>query len=183
MKKIILTGAIALLTGFASAQVEEAKSEETTENTTKTLHKIGLHAGTTSGLGLSYKIQFADKYQVQLTTLPIASESYKWINTGLQLRYKFKDAGNWDFFTYAAASHLYTSSSNYYYYDYTDPDYSETTTNESYNASAGVAFEFGRSESFKLNLQTGYGVYDITDDWTTMLTIGVGIDFTLTKTK
>lgn len=180
MKKLILTGAIALISGICGAQNEQTAESSEEVITPKILHKLGLHAGTTSGTGLSYKVDINKKYQIQLVALPVASEDVKWINSGVQFRYKVRNLGDWDFFTYGAASYFYQYQKEYYYNDgYTmQESFSES---HAINTSAGIAFEYGRSEAFKLNIQTGYGGYDLTDDWRTMLSIGVGIDFTLTK--
>lgn len=93
----------------------------------KTIHKLGLHAGTTSGLGLSYKALFNDKYMIQAITLPIASQDFKYINSGLSFKYKFKDLSDWDFYAYGSGNYIFSQYSTSSY------DYNTDTYDNSYN--------------------------------------------------
>lgn len=181
MKKTIAIFGLLLASSsmFSQSGPEESKVEIASSSNSNTLHKIGLHSGYTSGVGLSYKIQFAEKHQFQLVTLPIASSSSQWINTGLQYRYKFRDYGNWDLLTYAAFS--YTFDRNEDSWGIIGPDQVGFTITHDYRSSVGLAFEYGKTENVKLNFQTGYGVIDITNRWRTTLTAAVGIEFLLNQ--
>lgn len=171
MKNIFLTLAIVSTALFATAQDSSAVK------TNNIKHKLGLHAGTTTGVGLSYKLELQNKHQFQVVALPIASKHEKVIFTGLSYRYKFKTMDNWDALAYVGGS--------YYYDSYSSADDfviepSSDVINQSINVSGGLAFEYGKSEFFKVNLQLGYGLYDIfTQDWRTNLSGGIGFDFLL----
>lgn len=177
MKKRIttLTLALGMLTGFAQT------SETTLKESPKVIHKLGLHSGTASGVGLSYKALFNHKTMIQLVTLPIASQDYKYINSGLSLKFKFKDLDIWDFYGYGSGNYVFSQDSwSSTFNSNTQLWESSTTYNYNVNASIGVAMEYGKGELVKWGLQAGYGVYNIGESsWMTNLTIGSTIDFSL----
>lgn len=150
-------------------------------------HRLGLHAGTTSGLGLSYKAVIKDKYEIQLTTLPFASKNDKFIFSGVNLGYKFSNNKVMDFLLLVSASNNYESYTNegYTYYDYsgyTVVEPSTTVTTNKFNSSLGLGFQLGATEVFKLNFQVGYGLYDMfSANWRTLPSIGIGFDFRLAR--
>ncbi len=161
----------------------------------KVQHRLGLHAGTTSGLGLSYKAVVKEKYQIQLTTLPFASKNNKMIFSGLNLGYTFLNNKIFDFLVILSASNIYTQNTTEGY-TYTNYDYyggggystvtvpTTTTYDNQINSSIGIGFELGPSDVFKFNFQVGYGIYDmLTANWQTLPSIGVGFDFKLSKNK
>jgi len=174
MKNILLTVAI-----VTTSLLTNAQDTSSGDKAIPVKHKLGLHAGTTTGVGLSYKVEFKNKHQVQFVALPIASKEEKIFFSGLSYRYKFKTMENWDALTYVGAS--------YYYYKYTwdydviiEPVTSDV--DQQLNCSGGVAFEYGKNEFFKINLQLGYGLYNIlNEEWRTSLSAGIGVDFLLNK--
>lgn len=156
----------ALLFGITIASVSLGQIE----------HRVGLHAGSNSGTGASYKVEINNKHQFQLVTLPIASNDRIWLSSGISYQRKFKEAEHWDFFMYGSISSLYTREKGY---DWNSPEgtYFETNT---LNTSLGLHFEYGKSENFKINFNTGYGIRSFnTDNWGTNLALGIGFDFKL----
>ena len=152
-------------------------------------HRLGLHAGTTSGLGLSYKLVLNDAYEIQLTALPFASKDSKMMFSGLNLGYKFYNNKKLDVLVLLSSSYLYDQSvsEGYNYTDY-NGNYividDVVSTTSKVNSSLGVGFELGTSEMFKFNFQVGYGIYNMfSSDWQTLPSIGVGFDFLLLKKK
>ncbi len=155
--------------------------EDTSYQLPKYVHKLGLHAGTTSGLGLSYKFLANNKWMFQVVTLPVASKENKYINSGFSVKYKFKDYDMLDFYAFGAASYTFNQ---YTYYDYSMyPPYESiqrTEISDNWNCSGGIAIEIGKGELVKWGIQMGYGLYSIgTDDWLTNLSIGTTLDFSL----
>jgi hypothetical protein len=175
MKKLILTVLISTSSIFANAQDASIPAEDSPQ---KLQHRLGLHAGTTSEVGFSYKLVIKEKYQIQAVVLPIASKEDKILFSGLSYKYKFKTIKNWDMLSFVSASYYYSKYSYDPYYVYE----TETSYYEDLNLSAGLGFEYGKSEFFKMNMQFGYALYDITDnDWHTNLSAAIGFDFLLNK--
>ncbi len=173
MKKILFSICILISSTIALGQ-ESSEGQTIPPNT---IHKLGIHAGTSSGLGISYKALFKNKTMLQLVSIPVASKDLKYINSGISLKFKFQDFPEWDFYSYGALNHIYNESIEYSYYS--DEDYTRTEISK-FNGSAGISAEYGKGEFIKWCFQLGYGVYNMgTEDWQTNLTIGTTIDFSL----
>lgn len=172
MKKILFSFCIIINSVITLGQ-ESSQGQTTPPNT---LHKLGIHAGTSSGLGISYKALFKNKTMLQLVSIPVASKDLKYINSGISLKIKFQDLPKWDFYSYGALNHIYNYNKDYYIYP---DDYTRTIISK-FNGSAGISTEYGKGEFIKWCFQLGYGVYNMgTEDWQTNLTIGTTIDFSL----
>lgn len=174
MKKAILFLTIGLtyISGYSQSTYFDLDSSSNIQP--KYIHKLGLHAGTTSGLGLSYKLLINNHFMIQMATLPVASKYYKYINSGISLKYKFRDEEFWDFYAFGAGSHVHQ------YNNFSIWGGNEQTWSNNYNASSGIAVEYGKGEFFKLCAQIGYGLYNIgQEEWITNLSIGTTIDFSL----
>ena len=177
MNKILLTLIITASTLFISAQGDSENSKD------KLQHKLGLFAGTTRAIGFSYKLVLKEKYQFQLVALPIASKNEKILLSGLAYRYKFKSLNNWDILSFVSAGYYYNNTSyddesGLIVDDLSDP------SEEVLNFSTGIAFEYGKSDFFKLNFQFGYGLYNVTsEEWSTNPSIAIGFDFLIKKNK
>ena len=180
MKKILFSICI-LISSTISLGQESSEAQIIPPNT---IHKLGIHAGTTSGLGISYKALFNNKTMLQLVSIPVASKYTKLINSGISLKLKFKDLPEWDFYYYGALNHIYDESTEYnnnYYYDEmsNNDDYTRTTLSK-FNTSAGISIEYGKGEFIKWNIQLGYGIYNLgTEEWRTLPSVGTTIDFSL----
>ena len=180
MKKLLLCmlfGGISL-SNFAQESTTDSSSNYLSK---KVIHKLGLNEGTASGAGLSYKALFNNKFMIQVVSLPIASQDYKIINTGLSLKYKFRDYNMWDFYSYVSGNHYFNQSQIYAdnIDPWTDVIYENDYTNN-FHSSGGFAFEYGKGELIKLSTQVGYGAYFIGKSrWMTNLSIGFTVDFSL----
>lgn len=175
MKKLIIGLTFVLISGIAFSQ------EDSTYQLPKYVHKFGLHSGTTSGTGLSYKLLIKNQWMIQAVTLPVASQEQKFINSGFSLKYKFRDYAKWDFYSFVSVSHRFIQTTSFVW-DETGP--LDETKSSSYlnnvNSSGGIAIEYGEGEFFKWGVQMGYGVYNIgKDNWITNLSIGTTLDFSL----
>ena len=96
-------------------------------------HHLGLHAGSTTGLGFSYRYWPA-KLGFQVTGIPIFNgDNRNYISGGVSLLYLFKENKVVDLFGYIG-NHLILETNEYvYYYDYQTGLYeTEIVTNESY---------------------------------------------------
>lgn len=170
-----------LLTALIITIASQSFAQDTAFTLPKYVHKLGLHAGTTSGLGLSYKLLYKNKFMVQAVTLPVASANYKYINSGLSFKYKFKDFETLDFYVFGAGSYTLIQDT-YDYYTGIPPYGTEirSSITDNFNFSGGIAFEIGEGELLKWGIQMGYGIYSVgTTDWLTNLSIGTTIDFSL----
>ena len=146
----------------------------------RVIHKLGMHAGTTSGLGVSYKALFNNKTMLQLVTLPIASKQYKYVNSGISLKQKFKDYPEWDFYSYCALNYIHIQSESFYYDYQSNQDIFTYSFTNLVNTSVGISVEYGKGEFVKWSVQAGYALYSLgTEDWQTNLSIGTTIDFSL----
>ncbi len=178
MKKAILSLIFLGITFFGFTQDNQSSDS----SNPKYIHKLGLHAGSTSGLGMSYKMLIKNKWMVQFVTLPVASKDYKYINSGLSLKYKVQDLDFWDFYVYGTGNYNFMQNGNY---DYVyEPDYVEIFKGYEYehrvNSSTGFSIEYGKGEFFKVSAQVGYGVYSIgTENWATNIAGGITLDFSL----
>ncbi len=173
MNKILITIIIATCSLFLSAQ-DDSKNKQY-----KTQHKLGLFAGTTRAVGFSYKLVLQEKYQFQVVALPVASKNQKILLSGLAYKYKFRSFKSWDILSFVSAGYYYNKTS----YDY-DSGFISNPSEEVLSFSTGLAFEYGKSDFLKLNLQVGYGLYNVTsEDWSTNLSTAIGFDFLINRTK
>lgn len=178
MKIAITIFALSLITFTGISQNNETAEPENS-NTPTVIHKLGLHSGTTSGVGLSYKALIKNTLMIQAVTLPVASQDYKYINSGLSIKYKFRDYNLWDFYAYGAGNYIYTQSS-YGYYSLDETEEFIYEYNSNFHTSVGIAAEFGKGEFLKWSMQMGYALYNIGSDyWQTNLSIGTTLDFSL----
>ena len=177
MNKIFITIIIAICSLSLSAQDDSKEPQD------KRQHKLGLFAGTTRSVGFSYKLVLQNKYQFQVVALPIASKNEKILLSGLAYRYKFKSFTSWDILSFVSAGYYYNKTS----YDYDRAllnDELSDPSEEVLSFSTGLAFEYGKSDFLKLNLQVGYGLYDVTsEDWSTNLSTAIGFDILINRIK
>ncbi|WP_070138236.1 hypothetical protein [Crocinitomix algicola] len=141
------------------------------QNGTKTepsegAHHIGLHAGTTTGLGFSYRF-WPGKIGFQLTGVPIFDSHSSFVSAGASFLYKFNDNEVVDFFGYVG-NHLLHRTYGY-----------NNSTNLTYNASIGIGLKIDFLEVLNFNLQAGYGVYNMTETVRTRLAGEVGLYYNL----
>ncbi len=121
-------------------------------------NEIGVHAGSTTGIGLSYRF-WPGKFGFQLTALPIKQDDELWVSGGLTFLYKFYDAKYVRVFGYLGNHYQYDNSKVYEYNYHTGTSYLVKDENSKYNIGIGPGFEFGSTVRF--NIMLGYGAYDI----------------------
>lgn len=138
MKKLFLLLGLCTL-GFSSYAQEGS--------TPNWKNEVGLHAGFTTGAGLSYRYWFS-RAGVQLTALPIKSSSFTLMSVGGSFLYTFKEFEYSRFYGYVGAHYLEHKTS------------SSDDTNERLNLGFGPALALGKQIRF--NIMVGYGVFNVT---------------------
>ena len=174
MKKIIIISLISLLSISLNAQSKSEMGKVNHSDNTK--HYFGLHAGSTTGYGFSYRY-WPTKLGVQVTALPVFRKGGDYnVSTGLTLLYTLRDENVVDFYSYLG-QHLISQKNSYGgYYDPSLGIFTQGKTNYNtiYNVGAGVGFKFD-SKFVDLNIQVGYGAYDIINDINTNIAGEIGI--------
>jgi hypothetical protein len=156
MKKYFV---ITIFIGFSLATMGQLTSDEKSRP-----NEVGIHAGGTTGVGLSYRHWF-ERNGFQLTFVPVKTDDLTWISGGVTYLRSFYQGKYVRVFGYLG-NHVYHYRDAYdeYFYDYiTGESHSETRADEStqYNIGIGPGFSFGKVVVF--NLMVGYGFYDVTD--------------------
>jgi len=149
-------------------------SQEAENNTTKlSTNYLGLHAGFTTGLGLSFR-HWSDKYGVQITAIPIKTDNVQFISASLTGLYSIRNEKYYRHFLYLG-NHLLINQTETYY-DYNGNYKEEQKT--SYNAGFGYGFEVGKKVRF--NLMVGYAGYNLLEtDFSLLPTAEMGLYFEL----
>lgn len=124
------------------AQQENTENNVNTVNQKMEKNEFGIHAGATTGMGLSYR-RWMGRFGAQVTALPIKTENVTFVSTGLTLMYTIREFKYVRSFIYLG-NHLMN----------TDGDLK-------HNIGIGPGFSFGKYVGF--NLMSGYGFYDISD--------------------
>jgi hypothetical protein len=157
MKKLLIVISGFILLTNLSAQETDVKPSKKNE--------IGINAGATTGLGLSYRHWFG-KAGFQLTALPIKTDKTTIISVGLTALYSFYDAhyvrvygflGNHYFVDKESGTNqIWDNNSNTF-----NGTQKTTYDHSSYNIGIGPGFAFGKAVRF--NFMIGYGFYDVLD--------------------
>jgi len=176
MKKILFTTIFAFFFGTTMAQ-----GEETNESPAPLLtsHHIGLSAGGTTGIGFSYRY-WPNRWGFQVTTIPIFAQGDFWINGGASALFLMKDNDRVDLFSYFGTR----INSNIFEEAIYDPITFEYLGNEkqvdnSFALGLGIGLKIDFWDVLNLNLQTGYGVRNLTNKPGTFLTGEIGIYYQL----
>ncbi len=164
MKRTTILLIFTLFTAGAFGQYSEAPS--------KLKHEFGFHAGSTTGIGLSYRYWPA-KGGIQLTALPIKTDNSTFINVGLTGLCTFYETNYFHFFGYLGTS---VTANDYYFEEYED-NYNSNDVNYRLNVGFGPGFGFGSRVRF--NLMAGYGFYDVTGKFNIYPTGEIGLYFRL----
>ncbi len=136
MKKRIILLAICFLSLSVFSQEEENVTNK---------NEFGVHLGSTTGIGLSYRHWFNNS-GFQLTALPILTDEYDFVSAGLTFLHSFKNSKYFRFYGYIGNHVMYNT---------------DIANDFQYNIGIGPGFAFGKSVRF--NLMVGYGLYDVTD--------------------
>ena len=136
-------------------------------------NSLGVAAGGTTGLGISYRHFFPNKFGFQVTGIPIFSQNHFYSSTGLSLMYIFREHERVALFSYLGNHVIYTED-NYYggsiLWDEEPIQYSYLT----YNIGLGAGVNIHLWDFIDLSVKVGYGVFDIPNGVYTNLTGGIG---------
>lgn len=163
----------ALSFSFAvSAQEEEAAEMEETATGP---HHIGLHAGSTTGLGFSYRY-WPSKWGLQVTGVPVFNQGgSSFVSVGASALYLLQDNQTLDLYGYLG-NHLILNTNQISVFDSNTNTFTTTSvTQEIYNLGLGLGIRARLLDNLNLNLQAGYGFYDITGNIFTNLAGEAGL--------
>jgi hypothetical protein len=142
-------------------------------------HQFGIHAGSTTGLGLAYRY-WPNKLGFQITTVPVFHQGGDYfVSSGATILFKFKEYETYNIFLYHG-NHLLFRSNSYYTYDpYPATTYVEYNDNEIiWNSGVGLGFNMHFNSQFSLDIMLGYGLYDINNDIFTSIAGEIGMFYT-----
>ncbi len=143
MKVLIITLLLSAIM-FASAQ-EFPESKK---------HQVGIHAGFTSGIGISYRY-WPDKLGMQITFIPIKSDEKTFVSLGVTGLLTLKEKKYFKPFLYLGNHYVYTRE------------------DQEYNIGIGPGFSVGSIVRF--NFMMGYGFYDVLETFNTFPTMEIGV--------
>lgn len=158
MKNIVLL-IFMLVVGFSgSAQLSSSP------------HHFGVHAGFSTGVGLSYRY-WPNRLGLQITTLPVWQGSDINLFSGITALLSLKQNPTSEFFTYLGSGLIYESN------QYTDFQSGQTitATDTQLNIGLGIGLRLTFLEVFDINFQGGYGIYDVTEDIRSRPTGEIGV--------
>ncbi|MBP7497775.1 MAG: hypothetical protein KA792_08945 [Bacteroidales bacterium] len=136
---------------IATYTIAQIKDNETT---IQSKHFIGLGAGMTTGLGLSYRY-LPSRFGLQVNFIPVIRENNNYVSVGFSGLLKLRQNKKTNLLLYLGNHYLYNESKD-----------SGPINNESknlWNIGLGPCFEFNIRDVLTLNLMFGYGLYDITN--------------------
>ncbi len=138
------------------------------QDTVKTIkkHNVGFHASSLSGLGLSYRY-WPKKAGIQVTVLPVFLKGKgHFLSSAITGLYTLNEGKTVDLYSYLGVHYISIKSSG------------NQTSSNSLNTGVGFGFKINFTESFNLNIQAGYGLYNITDTFVSTIAGGTGLYFT-----
>lgn len=135
-------------------------------------HEFGMHAGATTGVGLSYRF-WPGKLGVQITLMPIKTDDITWISTGLSGLLTMYDSKYFRFFGYLGSHMIIVDEEHDNFWD--NDDDSDNDEEQQFNIGFGPGFGFGTRARF--NIMVGYGLYDITGKFNMYPTAEMGLYF------
>lgn len=138
-----------------------AQDDLTVKKTKVRKNGLGLHAGSTTGLGISYR-HWPDKFGFQVTFLPMISSSNSYVSLGITGMYKVSEMQALDVFLYGGNHFIYRNNNYDNYQGYSEYDNSSWT----WNFGAGAGLDIKMAKVLRLSLMTGFGNYDIMGDYT-----------------
>ena len=145
-------------------------------------HSLGLHAGASTGLGLSYRY-WPSRFGLQVTGIPVFEQGGgHFISAGLTGLYEIRQGDLVDFYGYWG-NHLISEKNIYSYWDYSaggDPIITEmVNTSTQYNIGLGIGFRCHIAKVVDFELQGGYGIFDVGNDIYTFPTGEIGLYYRL----
>ncbi len=165
-KNIVLIIAALMFSTFVFSQ--EAENNEIVNKS----NELGMHAGFTTGIGLSFR-HWSGKYGVQLTAIPLKANDFQFVSAGLTGLYSLSNKKYTRFYLYLG-NHLLINNT---YYNW-ETGLTETKTR--YNVGFGTGFEVGNQVRF--TVMAGYGGYNLTDpNFSLLPSAEMGLYFKLGK--
>lgn len=136
------------------------------ENNLRAVHRVGFHAGTTTGVGFSYKFQ-PNKFGLQVVGMPIFDGEGNVLSSfGLSGLYRISELRRADIIGYLG-NHLFIGR-----------------TDIGYHLGVGGGFDWHVWPGvLDLNIQAGYGVYYLNDRPLSLLTGEIGFHYVLSRKK
>ena len=123
-------------------------------------HALGIAAGATTGLGLSY-LYMPDKLCFQVAFVPYKDQQSAFISAGLTFIYRLKEGDKLNFLLYQGNHMIYTEETQYSYSPGTYTGVPSGKTSElGFNNGVGLGFEFFLSTNVSFNLMAGYAGYN-----------------------
>lgn len=160
MKKIIecvfVAGLLVLSTAAMAQKTTEAGAEPVKKNYSK--HGIGAVLSSSNGKGLAYRY-WPKTYGVQVSFIPVASNSEEYYNAGLTGYARLKKYSVGELFLHAGIEYQYQTFERYDYYSSSSYMYdSYKVFSTGFNAGFGPGYHFElKPVSFDIFL--GYGAY------------------------
>jgi len=168
MKQILFILPILFLTVYTNAQ----------DSTKTTKHFIGLHAGTTTGIGFSYRF-WPKKIGIQITTIPTFSPNKNiYFSSGISALLTLKQTKHIDIFSYLGNHLLYEQDRVTQYNDFGEL-VTFTKKEYTYNIGIGFGLKVNFLKNLDLSLQAGYGLYDLNKTINTKLAGEIGLYYHL----
>ena len=157
MRRIIVS-----LLGFLMVTCVFAQKTDST--VTQRTVEIGLHAGYTTGIGLSLRY-WPNKLGVQLTCLPARKNNETYINAGLTGLYSFYHLPYFRFFGYLGGNLIIGNHPPDMAMSGNGPFTNAMSSQTPYRRTTKYNIGFGPGIGFgtivRINLMVGYGVYDV----------------------
>jgi hypothetical protein len=126
--------------------VVRASAQDTAVVKEKCKHYIGVAAGFTTGVGLSYRLYYK-RFGTQVTFAPLMiSKSNTYLSAGLTFLYRLKEYRLARFYLYES-NHLWCNGYRYYDYNYNQ----HTRQNYSLNNGIGIDFELCMGKRLVMN--------------------------------
>ncbi len=164
-------GAIVVIL-FFSMLVSFAQTSDDNDDNEERKHYLGVHAGSTTGFGVSYRY-WPKKFGLQATIFPYLSSSNSFLSLGISGLMKVHEMEKLDVFLYLGNHFRYYRDN--YYYDYNQY---ETTTELNWSIGFGGGLNIRIARVLRLNLMTGLGNYDITKNYQLTFAGEIGFYYT-----
>lgn len=174
MKHILI-----LLIYFSISSLSFSQEEAETQPLIKTKHFVGLHAGSTTGIGFSYRY-WPKRLGIQVTAF--SSFDYDkeiWSSNGLSILYTLKETKHIDIFSYLGNHLTYEKWLSNQFDDVGNIISSTKVSRTRNNIGIGIGLKIDFLEDLDFNIQAGYGLYDITNDFNTLIAGEVGLYYHL----
>ena len=185
-KQILLSIFIALLSYSGSGQ--ETESTDSKAEVPANIWRIGIHASPTTGTGFSFKLAHNEKHEFQIVTLPLYYQGDGLsVHTAFNYYYKILDYRIVDFLVYGGGSYGYDqlsmNPSSILFDGFLEGGfpvgYDLDEEMHMINFTGGVGIQLGRTPSKKMGIQVGYGLYNVTNNFKTLLSLGATFELGL----